>query len=120
MEAAIQSAIQRAPRPLKAGELEVRPGEFVALADGRPLDLTVRELELLTALVERARPDRHARGALPRGVGRALPQVGPLGGRLRRQAAPEARATPCPGRRFIHTHFGFGYRFAPEPDGTAC
>ena len=24
-----------------------------------------------------------------------------------------------PGWRYIHTHFGIGYRFAPEPDETA-
>ena len=35
-------------------EIEIRPHEFVALAGGKPLELTVRELELLTALVERS------------------------------------------------------------------
>ena len=38
---------------MRSGEVEVRPGEFLALAGGRPLNLTARELELLTALVER-------------------------------------------------------------------
>ena len=38
---------------LQADDIEIRPSEFVALAGGKPLDLTVRELELLTALVER-------------------------------------------------------------------
>ena len=47
MEAAIQNGI------LQADDIEIRPSEFVALAGGKPLDLTVRELELLTALVER-------------------------------------------------------------------
>ena len=31
------------------------------------------------------------------------------------QAAPEARARRCPAGSFIHTHFGFGYRFAADP-----
>ena len=45
---------QRCRRPpLRAGELEIRPSEFLALVDGERLHLTVRELELLTALVER-------------------------------------------------------------------
>ena len=42
-----------APTVLRTGELEIRPSEFVALVDGKPLGLTVRELQLLTALVER-------------------------------------------------------------------
>ena len=39
---------------MQADDIEIRPDEFVALAGGKPLDLTVRELELLTALVERS------------------------------------------------------------------
>ena len=35
------------------GELEIRPTEYLALAGGRPLQLTVRELDVLTALAER-------------------------------------------------------------------
>ena len=41
-------------RYLRAGELEIRPDEFLAVAEGRPLTLTARELELLKALMERA------------------------------------------------------------------
>ena len=48
MEAAVQNGT------LRADDIEIRPGEFLALAGGRPLDLTVRELELLTALVQRS------------------------------------------------------------------
>src|SRR3954449_10908369 len=39
---------------LHAGELEIRPNEFLVLAAGRPLRLTVRELQLLTALASRS------------------------------------------------------------------
>ena len=39
---------------LRVETVEVRPDEFVALVDGRALDLTVRELQLLTALVRRS------------------------------------------------------------------
>jgi DNA-binding response OmpR family regulator len=35
------------------GDLEIRPNEYVAYAGGRPLRLTMRELDLLTALAER-------------------------------------------------------------------
>ena len=38
---------------LRAGDLEIRPDEFTVLARGQLLPLTVRELQLLTALVER-------------------------------------------------------------------
>ena len=38
---------------LRAGGLEIRPDEFTALANGKPIMLTARELALLTALVER-------------------------------------------------------------------
>jgi DNA-binding response OmpR family regulator len=41
---------------VRAGPLEIRPPERTALADGRVLELTVRELQLLEALA--SRPDR--------------------------------------------------------------
>jgi DNA-binding response OmpR family regulator len=97
---------------LQAGELEIRPEEFVAIAGGRPLDLTVRELQLLTALVERrdrivSRPELYAVvwGDHYRKADRSVDvYVGKL-----RQKLAEA----LPGRTLIHTHFGFGYRFTP-------
>ncbi|MBD0281034.1 MAG: response regulator transcription factor [Thermoleophilaceae bacterium] len=104
----------RNQRVVRAGELEIRPAEFVALASGRRLHLTVRELELLTALAER--PDRIVGrqdlfrlvwGEPYRKSDRSVDvYVGKL--RLKLEEA-------LPHRRFIHTHFGFGYRFWPEP-----
>jgi len=38
----------------RAGRLEVRPDEHAALVDGRPLSLTLRELQLLTELASNA------------------------------------------------------------------
>ena len=38
----------------RAGRLEVRPDEHAALVDGRPLSLTLRELQLLTELTSNA------------------------------------------------------------------
>ena len=76
------------------------------------------------ALAQRARaarragaargPDRPPGGALRDGVGRADARGRPLRGRVRPQAARQARRRACPEWRFIHTHFGFGYRFQPE------
>jgi DNA-binding response OmpR family regulator len=95
---------------LRAGDLEIRPDEFVALAAGRRIDLTVRELQLLTALVERrdrivSRAELYAVvwGEHYRKSDRS---VDVYVGKLRHKLA-EA----LPGRSFIHTHFGFGYRF---------
>jgi DNA-binding response OmpR family regulator len=106
MEAAMKDQV------LRAGELEIRPAEFTALADGRPLPLTVRELQLLTALVERqgrivSREELYGVvwGELYRKSDRS---VDVYVGKLRQKLADA-----LPGRSFIHTHFGFGYRFTP-------
>ena len=99
---------------LRAAELELRPAEFLVLAGGRPVAMTARELDLLTALMQRAerivsRDElyRVVWGDFRRKSDRS---VDVYVGRIRHklwEALPE--------RRFIHTHFGFGYRFKPEP-----
>jgi DNA-binding response OmpR family regulator len=108
MEAALNQEVVR------AGDLEIRPAEFIARVSGRRLRLTVRELELLTALAER-RDRIVSREELYRVVWgepyrKSDRSVDVYVGKLR-QKLDEA----LPGRRFIHTHFGFGYRFSPEP-----
>lgn len=99
---------------LQAGELELRADEFLVLAGGRPLAMTVRELNLLTALMERSgrivsRDElyRVVWGDFRRKDDRS---VDVYIGRLRHKLADV-----LPEQSFIHTHFGFGYRFAPEP-----
>jgi DNA-binding response OmpR family regulator len=98
----------------QAGELEVRPAEFAALARGRPVPLTPRELELLWALVERAgrivSRDELSRAVWGAPYRRPDRSVDVYVARLRRKLE-EA----LPAGTFIHTHFGFGYRFSPEP-----
>ena len=100
-------------RILQADDIEIRPNEFVALAAGKPLDLTVRELELLTALVERSgrivSREELYRVVWGESYRKADRSVDVYIGKLRHKLA-EA----LPQRRFIHTHFGFGYRFAPD------
>ena len=97
---------------LHAGDLEIRPAEFTALVNGRPLPLTVRELQLLTALAERkgrivSRAELYAVvwGEPYRKADRS---VDVYIGKLRQKLA-----AALPGGNFIHTHFGFGYRFTP-------
>jgi len=97
---------------LRAGEVEVRPDEFIALVDGQPLNLTVRELSLLTALVER-QGKIVAREELYRVVWnepyrKSDRSVDVYVAKLRHKLA-EA----MPGCELIHTHFGFGYRLDP-------
>jgi DNA-binding response OmpR family regulator len=95
---------------VRAGDVEIRPSEFVALAGGTPLELTVRELQVLTALVERR--DRIVSRAELYSVVWGEPyrksdrSVDVYVGKLRHKLAQA-----LPGRSVIHTHFGFGYRF---------
>jgi DNA-binding response OmpR family regulator len=99
---------------LAVGELEIRPDDRLALAAGRTLPLSSRELTLLTALARSegrivSREDLYASvwGAPLRATDRSVDvYVHKLRSKL---------ADALPGWRFIHTHFGFGYRLAPEP-----
>ena len=108
MEAAIHG------QELRAGELEVRPSEFLATVAGSPLNLTSRELELLTALVERSgrivsREELYV-AVWGEPYRRSDRSVDVYVGKLRQKLDDV-----MPARRFIHTHFGFGYRFEPQP-----
>ena len=95
------------------GRIEIRPDEFVALADGQRLDLTGRELALLTALARRdgrivSRAELYA-VVWKRPFRREERSVDVYVRKLRaklEEALPEWR--------FIHTHFGFGYRLSVE------
>ena len=93
------------------GELEIRPNEYVALAQGRPLRLTVRELELLTALAERAgrivSREELYRAVWAEQYRKSDRSVDVYIARLRQKLADA-----IPEREYIHTHFGFGYRFS--------
>jgi Response regulators consisting of a CheY-like receiver domain and a winged-helix DNA-binding domain len=93
--------------------LEIRPEEHAALVDGRPLSLTMRELQLLVTLA--AHPQRimtreelysEVWGREPRHADRS---VDVYVSRLRSKLG-EA----LPDRRLIHTHNGIGYRFSPD------
>src|SRR3954467_13608859 len=102
------------PEILSAGELEIRPTEHLARARGRTLSLSVRELDLLAALARRegrvvGRDELYETvwGAPLRGQDRSVDvYVHKLRTKL---------AIALPEWGFIHTHFGFGYRFQPEP-----
>jgi len=93
--------------------LQIRPDEHAALVDGRPLSLTMRELQLLITLA--AHPQRimtreelftEVWGSQPRRDDRS---VDVYVSRLRAKLG-EA----LPDLRLIHTHNGIGYRFSPD------
>ena len=98
---------------IEVGPLEILPEEHLARARGRALMLSIRELRLLTELARRA--DRiMAREELFRLVwGREMrPGDRSVDVYVRKLRVKLEEALP--GWRFIHTHFGFGYRLAAE------
>lgn len=99
---------------IEVGPLEILPEEHLARADGRALVLSIRELRLLTELGRRA--DRiMPREELFRLVwGREMrPGDRSVDVYVRKLRVKLEQALP--GWRFIHTHFGFGYRLSAEP-----
>jgi DNA-binding response OmpR family regulator len=111
------ASLPESTETLYAGELEIRPGDGLVLANGRALTLSVREYELLVAMARRigailSRDElfRTVWGGELRAGDRSVDvYVSKLRGKLERS---------MPDRRFIHTHPGFGYRFQPEPTQT--
>lgn len=98
---------------IEVGPLEILPREQLARVSGRALMLSVRELQLLTLLARNADHvmDRHelfrtAWGRQMRDGDRSVDVY------VRRLRVKLERALP--GWRFIHTHFGFGYRLSPQ------
>jgi DNA-binding response OmpR family regulator len=101
------SAPPDASATIRVGSLEVRPAELVAAVDGHALELTVRELQLLTALARRhdrivSREELYT-AVWRRPFRRNERSVDVYVKRLRRK---------LPGSVLIHTHYGFGYRLS--------
>jgi DNA-binding response OmpR family regulator len=100
--------------PMTAGELEIRADRFQAFVGGGSVDLTRREFELLELLsdaegrvLEREDIYRRVWGyEMARGDRSVDVFVRKLRHKLEKAS---------PGWRYIHTHFGVGYRFAAEP-----
>jgi DNA-binding response OmpR family regulator len=96
------------------GELSVNADQFQAFVGDRSLDLTRREFELLRLLA--ATPGRvlEREDIYERVWGYAMARgdrsVDVFVRKLRQKLEKGS-----PGWRYIHTHFGVGYRFSPEP-----
>jgi DNA-binding response OmpR family regulator len=98
---------------LAIGPLEILPDEHLACAGGRPLMLSIRELRMLTELARRV--DRiMSREELFRLVWGRDMRAGDrsVDVYVRKLRVKLEQALPC--WRFIHTHFGFGYRLTAE------
>jgi DNA-binding response OmpR family regulator len=97
----------------RIANLEVRPAELQVLVDDRRAGFTVREFELFFLLSRRIdsvvqRPEIYELmwgGEMPR-RNRSVDVL------VRKVRAKLELAAPD--WRYVHTHFGIGYRFAPE------
>ena len=102
-----------AGEPVTTGELEIRADMFQVLAGPVAVDLTRREFELIGALVEAEGQVLRREEIYERVWGYAMVHgdrsVDVFVRKLRQKLE---RASP--GWRYIHTHFGIGYRFAAE------
>jgi DNA-binding response OmpR family regulator len=98
---------------IKTGALEIRPSEYLVLAGGRALTLSLRELELLAALARRE-GRIVSREELYTTVWEAPMRADDRSVDVYVHKLRSKLAEALPEWRFIHTHFGFGYRFQPE------
>ena len=123
VEAVVRRRRRSEPRrdaaAVAAGEVEIRPDQFQAFVNGRSIELTRREFELIELLssaegrvLEREEIYQRVWGyAMARGDRSVDVFVRKLRQKLEKAS---------PGWRYIHTHFGIGYRFAAEPvEGAA-
>jgi DNA-binding response OmpR family regulator len=102
-----------------AGEVSIRPDQFQAFVRDHSIDLTRREFELIRLLagmegqvVEREEIYQRVWGyAMAHGDRSVDVFVRKLRQKLERHS---------PGWKYIHTHFGIGYRFAAEPIGSVA
>jgi DNA-binding response OmpR family regulator len=103
---------------IRVANLEIRPAEYQVLVDGVRAGLTVREFQTFHVLAERrdrvvTRPEVYELvwgGQMPH----RDRSVDVFVRKVRRKL--EACA---PGWTYIHTHFGIGYRFAPEREAAS-
>ena len=100
--------------PVVIGELEIRSDQFQAFAAGASVDLTRREFELIQLLADAEGQVLQREEIYERVWGYAMVHgdrsVDVFVRKLRQKLE---RASP--GWRYIHTHFGIGYRFTAEP-----
>lgn len=109
----MQHATHAVAEELVVGPLQIVPGEHLARADGHALMLSVRELRLLTELARRVDSIVSREELFELVWGRGMrPRDRSVDVYVRKLRVKLDRALPD--WRFIHTHFGFGYRLSAE------
>ncbi len=110
-------------RPLLAGEIEIRADQFQAFVGGRSLGLTRREFEVLQLLAG-ARGKVLERDEIYQAVWGYAMAHGDRSVDVFIRKLRQKLERGSPGWDYVHTHFGVGYRFEPEPredvDATAA
>jgi DNA-binding response OmpR family regulator len=101
-------------RPVVAGELEIRTDQFQAFVGGQTVDLTRREFELLHLLAEAHGQVLQREEIYQRVWGYAMAHGDRSVDVFVRKLRQKLEAV-SPRWVYIHTHFGIGYRFQPEP-----
>ncbi len=102
--------------PLAVGEMEIRPDRFQAFVGDEALDLTRREFELLHLLAEERGQVLEREQIYQRVWGYAMAHGDRSVDVFVRKLRKKLEAL-SPRWTYIHTHFGIGYRFDPEPVG---
>ena len=116
LEAVLRRRKRAAPppqrNPVLAGEVEIRADQFQAFASGASADLTRREFELIQLLADAEGQVLEREVIYQRVWGYAMAHgdrsVDVFVRKLRQKLEKVS-----PRWRYIHTHFGIGYRFAP-------
>jgi DNA-binding response OmpR family regulator len=105
---------QPTAEPVVAGEIVIRTDQFQAFHEGRSIDLTRREFELLQLLAENEGKVLEREEIYQRVWGYRMAHgdrsVDVFVRKLRQKIEQQS-----PSWEYIHTHFGVGYRFAAEP-----
>ena len=112
-----RSRIRSESGPLVAGELEIRADQYQAFVSGVSVDLTRREFELLQLLADAKGQVLERETIYQRVWGYAMAHgdrsVDVFVRKLRQKLQKRS-----PSWGYIHTHFGVGYRFEPEPEAA--
>jgi DNA-binding response OmpR family regulator len=119
--ARVQSVVRRRRRttsktetkPVTAGDVEIRPDRFQAYVDGQSIDLTRREFELIELLASAEGRVLEREEIYSRLWGYTMVRGDRSVDVFVRKLRQKLEKT-SPKWRYIHTHFGIGYRFAAE------
>ncbi len=101
--------------PIIAGDIAVRPDQFQAFCEGKSMDLTRREFELLHLLANN--PDQVIeRDEIYQRVWGYQMAHGDRSVDVFVRKLRHKLAQYSPNWAYIHTHFGVGYRFSAQPE----